>query len=317
MSEQFESIIQIFPVHIREQAGQALNQLPMLEEIRIRIGKNIALLSEGQCYYLCEKQNTHEKEKLYTREREQAYVVTEQDMQEFVTFLSSYSPYAFVEEIRNGYLTIEGGHRVGLAGQVRMREKQVADIPYIRFLNIRVAREHKDCAKEVMSHIRRENSIFNTLILSPPGIGKSTCLRDCIRQLSDTGIRIGLVDERSEIAACHMGVPQNDVGRCTDVMDRCSKPAGMQMLLRSMSPNVLAVDELGGADDFEAVEQAFHCGCKILGTIHAGSIEELTEKKILRKWVESGWFERYVLLNRDAAGRRGFHVYNERLEQIC
>ena len=317
MSEQFESILQIFPVHIRKQAGQAFGQLPLLEEIRIRVGNPIELSEGEHCYYLRERQNIHEKERVYTQERAQAYIVTEQDMQELVTFLSSYSPYAFVEEIRNGYLTLEGGHRVGLAGQVRMEGTQVADIAYIRFMNIRVAREHKGCAKELVTQISQGKTVYNTLLLSPPGVGKSTCLRDCIRQLSDTGIRIGLVDERSEIAACHMGVPQNDVGCCTDVMDRCSKPAGLQMLLRSMSPKVIAVDELGGQEDFEAVEQAFHCGCKILGTVHAGSIQELKEKKELHKWIESGWFERYVLLKRDASGRRSFHVYNERLEQLC
>lgn len=314
-----ESVLQIFPVHIREQTGQAVGQMDALEEIRIRVGQAVELLGAGRKCYLRQMSDSQMPQcrEVLTDSRDEAYTATEEDMQELVIFLSRYSPYAFAEEIKNGYLTLEGGHRVGLAGQVRMEGNQVADISYIRFLNIRVATERQGCAKKLVPYLKRGEDIYNTLLFSPPGVGKSTYLRDCIRLLSEEGIRVGLVDERSEIAACYMGVPQNDVGCCTDVMDRCSKPAGIQMLLRSMAPKVLAVDELGSRADFEAVEQAFHCGCRILGTIHAGNLQELTEKRTLQKWIESGWFERYVQLGRDREGRRSFHVYNEGLEQLC
>lgn len=307
-----ESVLQIFPVHIRERAGRAVRQLKALEEIRIRIGQPIEFLGEEKAWYL-----SREKEDVLTGEQTEAYAVTEEDMQEMVTFLSRYSPYAFSEEIKNGYITLEGGHRVGIAGQVRMERESVADICYIRFLDIRIAREQKGCAKELVSYLRQEESIYNTLFVSAPGIGKSTYLRDCIRLLSDGGLRVSLVDERSEIAACHMGRPQNDVGLRTDVLDRCSKPAGMRMMLRAMSPQVLAVDELGTKEDFAAVEQALNCGCKILGTIHAGNLKELSRKENLRTWVTGNVFERYVLLKKGEHGIRSFTIYNGELERIC
>lgn len=307
-----ESVLRIFPVHIREQTRQAIERLKKIEEIRIRIGQPIEFLGEENAWYLGREQET-----ALTKERAYAYVIAEEDMQEMVTFLSRYSLYAFSEEIQNGYITLEGGHRVGLAGQVRMERAEVAEISYIRFMDIRIAREHKGCALGLVSCLKRESGIYNTLLVSAPGIGKSTYLRDCIRLISDGGLRVSLIDERSEIAACHMGSPQNDVGVRTDVLDRCSKPAGMRMMLRAMSPQVLAVDELGSEADFEAVKQALNCGCKILGTIHAGNLEELSRKESLRAWVDGGVFERYVLLEKDGQGVRSFTVYNGELERIC
>lgn len=307
-----ESVLRIFPVHIRERAGQAIRQLEALEEIRVRIGQPIEFLGEEKAQYL-----SRGKEAVLTGEQPKAYSATVEDMQEMVTFLSRYSPYAFSEEIKNGYITLEGGHRVGIAGQVRMEQGSVADICYIRFLDIRIAREQKGCAKELVTYLRQGDSIFNTLFVSAPGVGKSTFLRDSIRLLSDGGLRVSLVDERSEIAACHMGSPQNDVGLRTDVLDRCSKPAGMRMMLRAMSPQVLAVDELGTGEDFEAVEQALNCGCKILGTIHAGNLEELSRKENLRTWVTGNVFERYVLLKKGEHGLRSFTIYNGELKRIC
>lgn len=307
-----ESVLQIFPAQMREQVKRALVMAEGTEEIRIRIGQPIELLGGERVRYLSSERNA-----VLTREPVNARCVTEEDMQEMVTFLSRYSPYAFAEEIRNGYITLEGGHRVGIAGQVRMEREEVADITYIRFLNIRLARQKKDCAKELLPYLLREDVIYNTLLVSAPGIGKSTYLRDCIRLLSDRGIRISLVDERSEIAACHMGRPQNDVGRCTDVLDRCGKPAGMRMMLRAMAPQVLAVDELGSGEDFEAVEQALNCGCKILGTIHAGNLQELLGKAKMHAWVSGNVFERYIILKKDVHGTRSFCIFNGELEQIC
>ena len=306
-----ESVLQIFPVHIRERTRQAIESLKNIEEIRIRIGQPVEFLGEENVWYLGRAQEAIQ------RERACAYVIAEEDLQEMVTFLSRYSLYAFSEEIQNGYITLEGGHRVGLAGQVRMEREEVAEISYIRFLDIRIARERKGCALGLISCLKREGSIYNTLLVSAPGIGKSTYLRDCIRLISDGGLRVSLIDERSEIAACHMGSPQNDVGHRTDVLDRCCKPAGMRMMLRAMSPQVLAVDELGSEADFEAVKQAANCGCKILGTIHAGNLKELSQKKHLRAWVCGGIFERYVILEKDRQGLRSFTVYNGELERIC
>ena len=285
-----------------------------LEEIRVRIGQPVIFSGGDREMYLSEE-NSGEA---LTKEPEKAYRMKAEDILETVTFLSRYSKYAFEEEMKNGFLTLEGGHRVGVAGGVRMEGGEVADMPYIRFLNIRIARAKVGCARELMAHLRNGDTIHNTLLFSAPGIGKTTYLRDCIRLLSDeAGLSVSLIDERSEIAACHMGIPQNDVGMRTDVLDGVSKQKGMQMMIRSMAPKVLAVDELGGEADYRAMTQALYCGCRILGTVHAGDIGELWEKEEFKLWRESGIFGRYVLLKRGSAGTRYFEIYDGKRERVC
>lgn len=311
-----DSVLQIFPVHLRKVLAACRINEECLEEIRIRIGQP-AMFSYGiEEWYLDVEQNR------LILQKEDGYCVTEEDMHEMITFLSRYSLYAFEEDIKSGFITLEGGHRVGIAGQVRMENGRVADIRYISFLNIRIAKQRKNCAKEIIPYMISCRNIYNTLIVSPPGIGKTTYLRDCIRILSNgtaylKGQKICVIDERSEIAACHLGVPQNDVGIRTDVLDRCSKAQGMLLMLRSMSPQIIAVDELGSKEDYIAVGQALNCGSRILGTVHAGDIEELKEKEIVHNWLQDRVFGRYILLKKLDNGNRRFEIYNEKLEQLC
>lgn len=243
-------------------------------------------------------------------------------MKETLSRMSQYSMYALEEEICRGFFTLQGGHRIGIVGKTVCRQGKITAMRNISGLNIRIAREKKGCAGELLSYIRQGEEIHNTLILSPPGIGKTTMLRDCIRRLSNgednlPGQKVGVVDERSEIAASFQGIPQNDLGIRTDVLDCCPKAEGMRLLLRSMSPQIIAVDELGSREDCQAVEEVLHCGCRILGTMHIGSMEELQEKAYLRKWLEKGFFERFVYLTKDRRGGRQWKVYNEKLQQLC
>lgn len=310
----------LFPLHIRKRfpAGKWMDGL---EEIRVRIGQPMELSYSGENKYLrnCGEGLELCSEKEYLRSRKELYRVTEQDMREMLNYISNYSLYAFQEKIRQGYITIEGGHRVGIAGQTSLHNGKIAAVSPITFLNIRVAHEKKGCAKTVVPFIRQKESIYNTLILSAPGVGKTTLLRDLIRSLSDgeeNGVRLKVcvVDERSEIAACCHGIPQNDMGARTDVLDGCGKAEGMQLLIRSMSPHIIAVDELGGEEDFFAVEQALNCGSRVLGTIHAGSMKELSQKPYLKKWMERGLFERFVCLKKEAGGKRQIEIFNEHME---
>ncbi|MGN0353021.1 MAG: stage III sporulation protein AA [Roseburia sp.] len=314
---------QIFPMRIRSYLEKE-EWKEGLEEIRVRIGQPLEFIYAEKIKYLWKKSGQENciREKQKEDDWREAVEIDEKEMLEMINYISNYSLYAFQQEIRSGYLTMEGGHRVGLAGKTVWEDGVIRGISNITFLNIRVAHEWKGCAIPLLPYLRSQRSIYNTLLLSAPGIGKTTYLRDCIRLLSEgegayQGLKVGVVDERSEIAACYMGIPQNDLGPRTDVLDGCGKEAGMQMLLRSMSPQIIAVDELGNEQDFFAVEQAVCSGSRVLGTIHAGDIKELWEKPYLRKWFEKKLIKRFVLLERNEKGERGFHIYNELLERIC
>lgn len=304
----------LFPLHLREVIKQ-LDGIEDLEEIRIRIGQPLFLYTRQKELILIG--NTFLESQI-NKINEKCYRMTEQDILEMQNYMSNYSLYAWQEELRNGFLTIQGGHRIGLCGSTTNQDGKIKGISYLTFFNIRVAHEKKGCADKVLPHIcRSETGIYNTLILSPPGAGKTTLLRDCIRCLSYQGTKLGVVDERSEIAASYHGIPQNDIGPRTDVLDGCKKTEGIKMLLRTMSPEIIAVDELGTEEDFMAVEQAAYSGCRLLGTVHTGSISDLQEKPVLRRWCQKGLFERFILIKKGENGMRTFQIYNHRWEKLC
>lgn len=311
-----EEIINVFPSALRPHCRAAFEQGLEPEEIRLRIGRPVMVLGKGREYFWSRK------EVRLQDCREQSYIWQGEDMKETLSRMSRYSMYALEEELRNGFFTIQGGHRVGVAGRTVCEQGKVLSFRNICSLNIRVAREKKGCAKDLLPWLIQGDSIYNTLLLSPPGIGKTTLLRDCIRLLSQgskalPGKKIGVVDERSEIAASFLGVVQNDLGDRTDVLDACPKAQGMRLLLRSMSPQILAVDELGGKEDCLAVEEALHCGCRILGTMHARDAQELQQKMYLSEWLVKGFFGRFVLLALGNQGERKFSVYDGGLHKLC
>lgn len=255
-------IIDYFPAAYRASLTPALFR--EAEEIRLRVGQPIEIL--------------------YADESRVCGRLTAEQMRETLNYLSGYCLYALEEELRQGYFTLEGGHRVGVSGRASVRRRadgnETEPLTFINGLNIRLAHEKKGCAAELLPWLYQGEQVYTTMLFSPPGAGKTTCLRDCIRLLS-SGSRllppkkVGVVDERSELAACCRGIPQNDMGPRTDVLDNCPKEQGMRMLLRSMSPQVIAVDELGMPEEFAAVQDCARCGVSVIGTIHAGSLEEV------------------------------------------
>ena len=230
-----------------------------------------------------------------------SWYLTEKEMDEIIRNICRYSMYAFESEIRQGFLTVPGGHRVGMAGQVVLNEDgAIRNITHIRFLNIRISHEIIGAATEAMPYLYENDRFLNTLLVSPPGCGKTTLLRDIVRQVSEgnpygTGRQVGVVDERSEIAGSFMGIPQNRVGIRTDVLDGCPKVQGMMLLMRSMAPAVVAVDEIGGYEDMKAILSVLQCGSSVAATIHGNSMEDVSKR------IRTGqkFFERYLFLEKE------------------
>lgn len=310
-----EQLLKLFPLHMRDKLRQADVDQQMLEEIRVRAGQPLMFLYDDREYFFDEAQGR------LGVEQKRAYRMQTADLEEMVSFLCSYSIYAYEEQLRMGYLTLRGGHRVGVAGEVALQQGRIVRLQHIYFLNIRIAHEKKGCAQPLVNAVRDANGIYNTLILSPPGVGKTTYLRDAIRILSEgdaghAGMKVGVVDERSELGAGYLGIPQNDLGPRTDVLEGAGKSEGIYMLLRSMSPQVIAVDELGAKDDFEAVTRAFHSGCRLIGTLHGETIDSLQHICGFFNWSGKGEIGRFVVLEKDAQGRRSMCVYDSRMELV-
>ena len=309
-----KEILKILSPSIRCLLNDVNIDFSKLIEIRLRINEPIIFVFIDGEYFLCEKRN-------FTNNRKLAYRVNAEDIRYAVEMVSNYSLYAYEDDLRQGFITICGGHRVGLMGQAVMDNRSIKSVKHISFINIRIAHQIKGCANQVLPYIYSDGRVMHTLIISPPGCGKTTLLRDMIRMISDgstfgKGMTVGVVDERSEIAACHMGVPQNDVGIRTDILDACPKAEGMLMMLRSMNPKVMAVDEIGSREDIDVISYVINCGCSILATVHGYSIDDVRTKPVLRKLVDEKAFERDIVLGgKDSIGKIK-NIFDERGNEL-
>ena len=226
-------------------------------------------------------------------------------MQSFEKICES-SIYSYRKQICDGYITIRGGNRVGIVGSAVVDNGQVININYISSLNFRIASQRIGCSNKVIEDIIdcRNNSIYNTLIVSPPGCGKTTLLRDIVRNISNgikmlgfKGKTVGVVDERGEIAAMYKGIPQNDIGIRTDVIDNMPKPVAMRILVRSMAPDVIVCDEIGSMEDIQAIDYAMCSGVRGIFTAHGKNLDEINRNPELSKLISKKIFERIIVLN--------------------
>lgn len=297
-NEIFDSVIEYLTLDLKNPLSKLPNYLKdNIEEIRLRVNTPLCIYSEGKDHFVS-------KEGRIANSFSEAIIVNAEQINKTFQLVSNYSIYALKEELKNGFITVKGGHRIGIGGKVIYGDTGIEGIKNVSSLNFRIAREKLGISDKFIKYLIRNNNFCNTLIISPPQCGKTTLLRDMIRNLSNgmkkpyvNGYKVGLVDERSEIAGVFNGMPQKDVGIRTDVLDSCNKPQGIIMLIRSMSPNIIAVDEIGSADDIKAIEEALRAGIKLIATVHGYSISDIKDRKSLRDLFQEKVFERYLILD--------------------
>lgn len=272
-----EDVLDYLAENIKNEIKKYMSNIQNIEEIRLRTNKPIILKNSNGNNLLI-------------------HLVSKEELLETFQKVCEQSIYSYQKQICEGFITIKGGHRVGITGSCVIDNGKIININYISSLNFRIAREKKDVSNKILKYILNENDVNNTLIISKPGCGKTTILRDLVRKIS-TKKTCGIVDERGEIAAMYKGEPQNDIGILSDVMDNCTKSDGMKMLIRSMSPEVIVCDEIGSKQDIEAINYAMCSGVKGIFTAHGNSLEEIKLNEQIKELLEKYIVQIIIILD--------------------
>ncbi len=288
-------VLKYFPLNISNKINNVINgEVDKVQEIRVRVnGPIIIKINEKEDYIVNHFTNRDE-------------------ILQIIQSICDNSIYSYQNEIINGYITINGGHRVGITGDVVLEDNKVINIKYISSLNFRIARQILDCSNNILKYVidLENNTIFHTLIVSPPGAGKTTLLKDLVRKVSDgipeigfKGIDVSLIDERGEISAMYKGMPQNNIGIRTDVLENITKPLGIKMAIRSMAPKVIVADEIGSSADIDAINYAVCSGVKGIFTAHSFDFESMKLNKELNDLINMKLIEKIIFLDSKVKGK--------------
>lgn len=288
-----DGILRYFPKKVQELIKNNINdgELEMLEEIRVR--NNLPLIL-----------------KIGQAEKVIDYKITTEDINYIFQKICENSIYSYQKQIANGFITVQGGNRVGIVGTAVLDgNDKVINFNYISGLNFRISRQIIGCSNQIVDEIFNGcGGIYNTLIISKPGIGKTTLLRDIVRNVSNgmpnkfQGMNVAVIDERGEISATYKGIMQNDLGMRTDVINDIPKYIGMKMAIRSMTPKVIVADEIGNKRDSEAIKYAMCCGVKGIFTAHGASLEELEKNPEISDLLKNKIFEKIICI-KDREGK--------------
>ena len=287
----YNDILYIFPESIKNALVNILNQTKSgymsISEIRLRINQNPFIILNDRREIMIDN-----------------VYVTREIINSILNSATRYSMYAFQDTIRQGFISLRGGHRLGVLGQAVVNKGIMTGQRNISYLNLRISHEHIGCANPVMDFI---NTRSNVLIISPPGCGKTTMLRDIVRNYSYgfrcSPLKVTIIDERGEIAACVDGIPQNDIGPRTDVCNMGNKKEGVFAALRSMSPDLIVMDEIGGDDDVEAVKKAVYLGVRVIATVHGYSLKDCYLRSDLAQIINNNGFNKIIVLsNKNGSG---------------
>ncbi len=274
MNDRYNRLIRYLPEQLKQAASSAYT--PELEELRLRSGRPLTAVYANGCNQL-------------------DAMVSAEDIAYLASSASRGSVYAAVDSLKHGYITVDGGNRIGFCGTAVLKNGEVANLRGLSSANMRLAREIKTAAEPLEKNYT--DGFESTIIIAPPGMGKTTLLRDLVRRISDSGVRTALVDERGEIAAVENGTSGFDVGMNTDVLTGCPKAQGMLMLLRSMTPQVIAVDEITAPDDVTAVETCRNCGVGIIATVHGQHVGDISARPLFKSLLDTGTFRLVVTIS--------------------
>lgn len=295
----YEQAAELLPARWQQAARRVPDfRKAQAEEFRLRAGRPMTLVTtEGE---------------LFVSDELPRQSVTQSDLEQLCDTVTGYSRYAASESMGKGYLVGRGGFRVGLCGTVVLRDGVGVNLRDISSATVRISRQAAGLCGSISELLPEGESFQSTLIAAPPGAGKTTLLREMVAALSNGSderapLRVGVVDERGELAGMYRGVPQLDVGFHTDVLDGCPKALGIPMLLRSANPQVIAVDEITAEEDLAAMAAAANCGVALLATIHALDEEELRRKPLYPVLAASQVFRRLITISVEA-GRRRYQV---------